>query len=211
MVSGYGGYFNIQQSATPGIDWMFEIYFDDAGGGYINAGGSNAATVSYTPETWTDIRVKMDLTNDLGELIINGASVHTWQWSLGATGTGAAKAAGGVDIFAAAANSGIGDFYVDDVLLEESFPTGIISTGAPISMFIAPNPSNGQFNIGINNLPAGNYQLELVDLVGRVIKSEQFQASGSISKQINESLPGGVYYVRLTDGSKSTTKKIVVN
>jgi hypothetical protein len=211
MVSGYGGYFNIQQSATPGIGWMFEVYFDDAGGGYINAGGNNAATVTYTPETWTAITVKMDLTNDLGEVIINGSSVHTWQWSLGATGTGTTKAAGGVDIFAAAANSGIGDFYIDDVLLTESFPTGIVNMKSSADLFISPNPSNGQFSVAINDLPAGNYQLDLMDMLGRVIKSEKMQTSGSFIKNYNESLPAGLYYVRLMDGVSSSTKKIVVN
>lgn len=45
VASGYGGYWNVQESSTPGQGWLFEIYLDDAGGGYLYAGGANAATV----------------------------------------------------------------------------------------------------------------------------------------------------------------------
>ncbi|MBP9884371.1 MAG: T9SS type A sorting domain-containing protein, partial [Chitinophagales bacterium] len=48
-------------------------------------------------------------------------------------------------------------------------------------------------------------------MLGRVIKSEKMQTSGSFIKNYNESLPAGLYYVRLMDGVSSTTKKIVVN
>ncbi|MEP7127376.1 MAG: T9SS type A sorting domain-containing protein, partial [Chitinophagales bacterium] len=211
MTNGNGGYFNIQQNATPGIGWMFEIYFDGAGGGYINAGGNNAATVSYVPETWVTITVKMDLTNDLGEFLLNSNSIHTWQWSLGATGTGTVKAAGGIDIFASAATGSTPDFYIDDVLLTESFPTSITSSGNEPALLIAPNPSNGQFSVAINDLPVGNYQLELIDMLGRLVHSESMNASGSFIKNFDMALPDGVYFVRFNDGLNTTSKKIVIN
>lgn len=211
ITSGNGGYFNIQQSSTPGVDWMFEVYFDNAGGGYINAGGSNAATVSYTPDTWTYITVKMDLTNDLGELWINSNSVHTWQWSLGATGAGSLKKAGGVDIYASAANSQQGDFYVDDVSLTQSYPTSISPVEMKPSVFVAPNPSNGQFSISVNGIKSTNYQLQLVDMTGRVISDENIKVSGSLNKNFYLNLAAGMYYVRVIDGKEVTTKKIVIN
>lgn len=211
MVSGAGGYFNIQQSSVPGIGWMFEIYFDNAGGGNINAGGANAASVSYIPDSWTDVKVKMDLINDLGELWINGSSVHTWQWSSGALGTSSVKAAGGIDFFAFAYDYQDADFYVDDVLLTESFPTGITATGNEPSIFIAPNPSDGQFSVAMYDLPPANYRLELVDMMGHLVHQESINAAGNWMKNFDVSLPAGIYYVRLLDGVNAITKKMVVN
>lgn len=211
ITSGNGGYYNIQQSSTPGVGWMFEIYFDNAGGGYINAGGSNAATVTYTPDTWMTITVKMDLTNDLGELLINSNSIHTWQWSLGATGTGTVKSAGGMDVYASAAAGSNADFYLDDVLLTESFPTVIAPNFYESDMFVTPNPSSGQFNVTIQDLQSGNYQLELIDMLGRMVHSESLQTSGTFSKNFDVALPSGIYYVRLNNGLNATTKKIVIN
>jgi hypothetical protein len=49
---------------------------------------------------------------------MNGSSVYSWQWSLGATGGGAAVMMGGIDIFAYAANGSDAEFYVDDVELK---------------------------------------------------------------------------------------------
>ncbi|HYV93840.1 MAG TPA: T9SS type A sorting domain-containing protein, partial [Chitinophagales bacterium] len=210
IVSGYGAYFSLQQSSVPGLGWMFEIYFDNAGSGSINAGGINAATVSYTPDTWTDIRIKIDLTNDSAELFIDSNSIYTWQWSLGGDGSGYADAIGGAQIAENMAYSGE-DFYVDDVLLTSDFGTNATVETFNPDIFVSPNPSNGQFNVMINDLPAGNYQLQFVDVLGRIISNETLNTSGSVIKNFDRGLGDGIYYVRLINGNKATTKKIVVN
>ncbi|HUM45951.1 MAG TPA: T9SS type A sorting domain-containing protein, partial [Chitinophagales bacterium] len=210
MVSGKGGYFNIQQSSTPGLGWKCSVYFDAAGGGNV-AGGGTTGALTYTPDAWTTVLIKANLTEDKGEAYINSALVHTWQWSIGENGAETVNSMGGIDIFSYGASGATPDFYVDDVLLTESFPTGITSSASEPAIFIAPNPSDGQFSVSINDLRAGNYQLELIDMMGRLIHSEKFQTTGSFMKYFDMPLAAGLYYVRLVDGINATTKKIVVN
>ncbi|HYV93460.1 MAG TPA: hypothetical protein VE978_16930, partial [Chitinophagales bacterium] len=126
ITSGNGGYFNIQASSTPGVDWMFEVYFDSTGGGYINAGGSMAATFTYAPDTWMSLNVNVNLDNDLGEFFINSHSIHSWQWSTGALGTSSINQVGGVDIYSYSADSSDANMFIDNVLLTKNTTTGII-------------------------------------------------------------------------------------
>jgi hypothetical protein len=210
--SDNGAYWNIQESATPGIGWMFEIWCDNAGGGYINAGGSNAATFTYTPNSWMDVKVKADLTNDIGECYINSNLIHTWQWSTGYLGTGTnAPQIGGVDFYAAGANGTDANYYIDDVLLATAFPTGITAEGSGADVLVAPNPSNGHFSVAADNLPVGDYQIQLTDVLGNLISSETLKVSGSVKKDFSVHLASGIYYVRFTNGNNVSTRKIVIN
>lgn len=207
-----GAYWNIQRSIVPGDAWMFEIWCDDAGGGYINAGGATAATFTYDPNTWIDVKVKVDLTNDIGECYINSNLIHTWQWSTGYLGTDTGPAQiGGIDFYASAPPPGNADYYIDDVLLKVGFPTGIAAESSGADVQIYPNPSNGRFSVLADNLPVGEYQIQLIDVLGNLISSETLNVSGSVKKDFSVELPSGIYYARFTNGTNATTRKIVIN
>ncbi|MEO6168177.1 MAG: T9SS type A sorting domain-containing protein, partial [Chitinophagales bacterium] len=165
IVIGKGAYFNLQQSAVPGIAWMLEVYFDNAGGGNALAGGATIP-ISYNPGTWNDIKVSVDLNNDLAVLYINSASVYNWQWSLGATGTGAQKMWGGMNIFAYAFNAQDAEFYVDDVVLSklavndcpqpiELFVSNLTSTSAKVQWNVAPGAIGYKIFYHQDGNPAG--------------------------------------------------------
>ncbi|MCY7409354.1 MAG: T9SS type A sorting domain-containing protein [Chitinophagales bacterium] len=207
---GYGGYFNIQQSSVPGVDWMFEIYFDDAGGGYINAGGFESAYFEYVPEKWNDVFIKINLTDDEAQLWVNSISVYTWQWSLGALGLSYVNAMGGVDIFAYAANAGDADFFIDDVSLSKGFATGIQNEIADNQFQIFPNPSNGEINLITNNFTAGEYEMQVVDVLGNIVSTKNIYLSGNEKENLNLDLAAGIYYLRLLNGNISMIKKIIV-
>jgi hypothetical protein len=210
--SGYGGYFNIQQSSTPGIGFMFEIYLDNDGTGYINAGGSNAAQVTYTPDAWTDIKFHIDLTNDMAEFYMDGNSIHSWQWSLGSDGGGAGNMLGGIDFFAYAAGGAACNYYVDHLILAEA-----IGTAAPEvaefnpEVFIYPNPSDGQFTVKLSGLKSARYQIQVADMLGKIISNETLNLSGSSSKDFNLKVSSGIYHLLISDGNQTKSQKIVIN
>jgi type IX secretion system substrate protein len=112
--ANFAGYYNIQHFEQPGIEWALEVYFDDDGTGYISAGGANAATFTYTPDTWVPVVHNIDVTNDLAELYIEGTFVHSWQFSLQADGTAGTKQLGGVNHFAGATTGMTATYYFDD-------------------------------------------------------------------------------------------------
>ena len=81
---------------------------------------------------------------------------------------------------------------------------------------VYPNPATvGQVNIQFNKVPAGNYMLELRDVLGRSIARQKISLSAESQTQtvqINESNAKGIYLIKLFDyNSKSVfTQKLLV-
>ncbi len=67
---------------------------------------------------------------------------------------------------------------------------------------IYPNPSNGEFNINVQEM----YNLQILDLAGRVIKTQILDKNKNTVK-INES---GIYYLKLTNENTSLSQNIIV-
>jgi hypothetical protein len=210
VVSGKGAYYNLQQSAVPGVDWMFELYLDNAGGGEIAAGGAGAANVNYPVETWFETKTIVNLNDDVAEFFLDGQSIHTWTWSDGAAGNGAANEFGGVDIFAYALNAQDAEYYIDDVLLINATPTGIANANLTKAMFISPNPSGGEVTLHVNGLASSTYTLQWFDVLGNEIHQEIFQASGNLNKPMNYGFASGVYFLSLSDGVNSGIQKVII-
>ncbi len=117
--SGFCGYYNLLQdfnaaSSTFGL----EVYFPSDGNGYVNANGQNAASFSYEHDLWIQVRHIIDLNNDIAELMIGGTTIHTWQWSEGATGLGGILRLSAADFFAGVSENYPEDtprYYIDDL------------------------------------------------------------------------------------------------
>ncbi len=116
--TGYYGYYNIQHFEQPGVEWALEVFFEDGGTGYINAGGASAATFVYTPDAWVEVVNHIDLTNDWAELYIEGVLVYEWQFSLQASGGAGTLQLGGVNHYAWNA-SGDPMYYFDDYVYQQ--------------------------------------------------------------------------------------------
>ncbi len=124
--SNFCGYYNVLQDFAGGSSkWGLEVYFHTDGTGLVNAGANNATTFTYVHDQWIPIKNVIDLDNDLAELIINGVSIYSWQWSLGATGTGGVNQLSASDFFAGAdANftTDVPKYYLDDISYKEYVP-----------------------------------------------------------------------------------------
>jgi len=66
---------------------------------------------------------------------------------------------------------------------------------------VFPNPSNGVFNINVDN----NYNLEVFDITGRVINTKTL--TGNTSIELNSA---GVYFLRFSNEEGSYTQKVIV-
>ncbi len=81
-------------------------------------------------------------------------------------------------------------------------------------MLVFPNPANELVNLELNlTSTVSNLTIEIIDITGRVIKSEQRQASkGLFATQIEtNSLQSGVYFLSVSGNGNSISKKFVVN
>ncbi|MCF8304011.1 MAG: LamG domain-containing protein, partial [Bacteroidales bacterium] len=120
---GYGAYYNLLHDFAGGdSEWALESFFASDGTGYINAGGSNAATFEYPTGTWFMVKTEIDLDADNAKYYVDGTMVHEWQWSLTATGDPGINQLGAMDVFAHAPGGDSPNFYFDDILYEEMAP-----------------------------------------------------------------------------------------
>ena len=106
------GYFNTLSGFTgAAYEWAMECYFNAGGAGSLNAGGTGAASFTYSYNTWNLVEIIVDLDNDLAEFKFNGNSIYTWPWSAGATGAGSQLQLAANDFFGATAQD---QMYFDD-------------------------------------------------------------------------------------------------
>lgn len=81
------------------------------------------------------------------------------------------------------------------------------------SFIISPNPSNGQFEISFEQLFAEDKTIEILDLLGRIVYSENLiHFSGSYRKQIDLTfLNKGIYIIDLKGKNSTSAKKLIFN
>ncbi|WP_269222382.1 endonuclease [Flavobacterium sp. IMCC34518] len=70
-----------------------------------------------------------------------------------------------------------------------------------------PNPSNGEFTVSYTNSNK-TYTIEIFSMLGQTVYSKENIKQSSV--QISN-LPKGIYLVKITDDSKTTNKKIIIN
>ncbi|MCK4631381.1 MAG: T9SS type A sorting domain-containing protein, partial [Bacteroidales bacterium] len=100
---------------------------------------------------------------------------------------------------------------IDDINIF-SDPTGIDAAKELLSdIQIYPNPNEGKFRLVYNGERDVDLKLQLINLQGQVILSEQIEAGYRFSKEFElEYLPPGLYYFRLMHKQGVVVKKLVV-
>ena len=90
-------------------------------------------------------------------------------------------------------------------------PLGVWPPDRRVSLLVAPNPSRGSFGVRIGQRQPGPGTLQFLDMRGRLCY--QTALAGAAEQQVQLQLPGlaaGVYMLRLTTVSGTTTQKVVV-
>jgi len=104
------GYFNTMADFA-GFSWAMQVFFNTTASGTIDAAGEAAASFSYTQGAWIPCVVICDLDNDLGTFILEGDTVHTWQWTLATFGEGGPLQLDANDFYGYLSSD---EMYVDD-------------------------------------------------------------------------------------------------
>jgi len=94
------GYFNLQKDIVPGLEWGFQVMFEDDGLQYIDGNGAAAVLLPFDYDTWINCVMIVDLDNDWMQYYVDGALVHEYQWMLGTFGTPGAVTLGGANLYA---------------------------------------------------------------------------------------------------------------
>jgi hypothetical protein len=75
-----------------------------------------------------------------------------------------------------------------------------------------PNPSKGVFNLNFEVFTTDKVAVQLFDLRGRLVHQKNFFDTNAVfSEQINfDKTSAGLYLVKITNGSKQTTRKLII-
>jgi hypothetical protein len=111
------------------------------------------------------------------------------------------------------------DIYAQRVLLNGQVGGFVVSVGdLHFSAFALdpprPNPSRGRIAVHFVTPSAGSVQLELLDVTGRRIVSEEVGSLGSgrhaFSFEGAKGLPGGLYFLRLRQGRRVQSRPVIL-
>jgi hypothetical protein len=81
-----------------------------------------------------------------------------------------------------------------------------------VGLQIFPNPNNGNFNVNFTPQSGENIEIQLYDLLGREVYSREFESTGDFSESISlNSSVSGIYLLKIKDGQRSITRKIVMD
>jgi hypothetical protein len=98
--TGTTGYFNLQKDINPGVEWGFQVMFEEDGLQYIDGAGAAAVLWPFDYDTWILCEMYVDLDNDWMMYYVDGELVHEYQWTLGTFGTPGANTLGGANYYA---------------------------------------------------------------------------------------------------------------
>ena len=64
--------------------------------------------------------------------------------------------------------------------------------------------------LNAKNIKAGNYNLEIFDITGKLVLSQEIYVANDLSKELNVNFEAGIYTVSLSNENSVSTKKFIV-
>jgi len=113
----------------------------------------------------------------------------------------------------------IADFFSGDIGVLNSWSVEFCTTTSLSvqdneleALSIYPNPNNGEFNVQFNSTSGEAVAINVYDIRGRSIYSQNFDNVGTFNEAIKlNNAQSGVYLLTIIDGTKKVTKKIIVD
>ena len=104
------------------------------------------------------------------------------------------------------------DAEVEDYTIEVIDETASLEDDAFEGFNLYPNPSNGNFNLQFDTTSSDRIELQLFDITGRLVRKLLFtNVATRFSESISfENTAKGVYLLKIKNGNKQTTKKLVI-
>ena len=132
--------------------------------------------------------------------------VESFQWTAPAAGTGSVSFWGTVNACNANNRADVGDLWnTTNLSISEWSTTGVAEVTNNISISAFPNPVSSSLNVHIENTHSGTYSLQVVDMNGRTVTTENIVVNGSShTATINTGnwTPGTYNVVVSKDGSR---------
>ena len=98
-------------------NWAAEFNFNSNGTGYIEPSGvSDSLIISfqYPINTWFEVKINIDINNDISSLYIDNIIISSWQWSNGSTNQSSSISA--LNFYPNPNDTDPDNYFIDDVL-----------------------------------------------------------------------------------------------
>lgn len=203
--TGFGAYFNLQHNEVVGAgSWMMDVTFDPDGSvEYLVNSVATAGTFQH--DSWFPMSMTINLDAQTGILSIDNGPSYSWQ-----TVVPGPSRLGAVNFFAyAGGGTAVPTFYLDDIMFMQMGNVSVNDVQASVTS-IYPNPVTDLVTIDLVTR-TGNAIVSLLDLTGRTLREGvQFQQNGVHARAglSLTGLPGGVYLVRIQDGSTELVRRV---
>ena len=123
---------NKYDDAGADLNWSVQVQFDSGTGSVLNDGGVSGGSMAYATGEWKEIRVEIDLDNNIQSFFYDGTLLYSGSWTdQFAPGAGALEI-GAIDLFA----NGASPVYYDDITITEQ-------GGAPYAVSLSADPTAG--------------------------------------------------------------------
>lgn len=210
-----GAYFNalhVWASNSTDYEWAMETYFDAFGNVNYTAGGNDGSFDTAMPiNEWFDVKITADIDADLGFIYLNGVQVVSWQWSIDSgSGTAGVNQFAAIDFYGTNNAGGMGEYYLDDVRVENTTGVGITTAEAPSSEpILFPNPADARVNLSF--LPEWNgAELKVIDLTGRTVHHSRLNNNELTTAFSTEQWSNGMYLVQWIKNNVTGSTPLVV-
>ena len=101
-----------------------------------------------------------------------------------------------------------GVYYAEIEIYWEDLNAGLFDLGNDIQFKIAPNPTEGAFNVSLSEGTINDFDVVVTDLAGRTVYQSSVSSNETQVDLSNQE--AGAYFVRITTGDKSATKTLLL-
>jgi hypothetical protein len=163
VAAGHLGYYNFLSDLNGASSkWAFQVWICNDSI-YVDAGGSVAAKIPYTFDSWNKMNLIIDLDDDFASFLMNNTEVISYQYSKGAFGTDNSKKLDAIDFYgwdgtqAPVTTTGTPGYFIDDLnvdsVLAPNAPSNLTANlnGADIDVtWTAPTPAPDSYKLARN-------------------------------------------------------------
>lgn len=203
-------------------------YTPIAGGTYYAEARDTASSCGSSGRTAVTLTVRPDMAatfsfDDTGcpDIVFTDGttgSPTSWAWNFGDQNTSTSQSP--THTYASNGNYSVQLITTDDcgsdTTLQSIAITCIVGIQEPdvlgTAFTVYPNPNNGTFTVGFDDIRADEISLQVVDLQGRIVLTRELSGVvGGFQTDINlNGHSNGIYFVKVYADGKTATKKVIV-
>ena len=137
IANGTGAYFNFQGEVTIGQEWVMNNYFTvDGTATFANSDNVGVLQATFPFDTWFQVRIEADLTNNVWEVFMDGSSLGTF--------SNPNNSIASCNLYAFNPEQGASLLYVDDVSFEYTEAVLLPIDASVTQLFAKPSVLTGR-------------------------------------------------------------------